>query len=219
MFNLFGKKKAEPTPRDSIIKLRETLDTLDKREAHIESKINKELATAKKYSKTNRRQALAALKRKKVYENQLNQLAGSRMTLEQQIMSLEMASTNVQVLEAARAGAAGLRQAHNNMTIDDVEDTLDEVREQQDIAAEIGEALSQPLGGLDMDEDDLEAELEAMEQQALDDEFLGVEAPSTSLPSVALPATPNVPTHTPVAAAGETDEERELRELEASMMA
>merc|ERR1712065_53259 len=59
-----------------------------------------------------------------------------------------------------------------------------------------------------------------LEQGMIDEQFLDVGAPSTSLPAgrVADPAMPSAPSHVPVAAA-ETDEERELRELEASMMA
>merc|ERR1712065_62326 len=209
MFNLFGKpKKEENTPLESIQKLRQTLDTLEKREAHLQKKIDKETTVARANVKKNRRAALMAVKRKKVYEKQMDQLMGSRMTLETQIMALEQAQTNMEVFNAARMGAQGLAKAHNNMNVDEVDD-------------EIGSALSQPIGmGADLYDDDLEAELDDLEQGMIDEQFLDVGAPSTSLPAgrVADPAMPSAPSHVPVAAA-ETDEERELRELEASMMA
>ena len=53
-----------------------------------------------------------------------------------------------------------------------VDDTMEDIREQMDIAQEIGEAVSQPVGfGLDFDDEDLEAELEDLEQVWLDGEF------------------------------------------------
>ena len=64
---------------------------------------------------------------------------------------------------------------------------MDEIRDQMDIANEISEAISQPIGfGIDMDEDELAAELEELEQEELDAKLLGMEKPSAaaSLPTV-----------------------------------
>ena len=187
----------------------------------MQKKIDKETTVARANVKKNRRAALMAVKRKKVYEKQMDQLMGSRMTLETQIMALEQAQTNMEVFNAARMGAQGLAKAHNNMNVDEVDDVMDDITEQLQVADEIGSALSQPIGmGADLYDDDLEAELDDLEQGMIDEQFLDVGAPSTSLPAgrVADPAMPSAPSHVPVAAA-ETDEERELRELEASMMA
>merc|ERR1711991_1091608 len=132
-------------------------------------------------------------------------------------MALEQAQTNMEVFNAARMGAQGLAKAHNNMNVDEVDDVMDDITEQLQVADEIGSALSQPIGmGADLYDD----ELDDLEQGMIDEQFLDVGAPSTSLPAgrVADPAMPSAPSHVPVAAA-ETDEERELRELEASMMA
>jgi charged multivesicular body protein 4 len=46
--NLFGKaKKQAPTPKDSIVGLRETLDMLEKRERFLQTKIDNEVKLAK----------------------------------------------------------------------------------------------------------------------------------------------------------------------------
>ena len=45
---LFGKKKEAPNAKESITKLRETVDLLEKREKFLQSKIDKEVAEAKK---------------------------------------------------------------------------------------------------------------------------------------------------------------------------
>jgi charged multivesicular body protein 4 len=52
--------------------------------------------------------------------------------------------------------AKALKQTHNNMDIDKVEDLMDEVREQQQIAEEISQVISNPIGfGQEVDEDEL----------------------------------------------------------------
>jgi charged multivesicular body protein 4 len=63
--HLFGKAKAKPNPKDAIIKLRESLEMLEKREVFLQSKIESELKTAKLNASKNKKMALMALKRKK----------------------------------------------------------------------------------------------------------------------------------------------------------
>jgi charged multivesicular body protein 4 len=54
--NLFGKAKAaQTTPKDAIIKLRESLEMLEKREKYLEQKIQGELKVAKANATKNKR--------------------------------------------------------------------------------------------------------------------------------------------------------------------
>ena len=64
---IFGKggDKGAVSTGEAIQKLRETEEMLLKKQDFLESKIDQEVATAKKNSKTNKRAALQALKRKK----------------------------------------------------------------------------------------------------------------------------------------------------------
>jgi charged multivesicular body protein 4 len=52
---LFGKAKKAPTPKDSIVRLRETLDMLEKRERFLETKIENEVKVAKANVHKNKR--------------------------------------------------------------------------------------------------------------------------------------------------------------------
>jgi hypothetical protein len=62
---------------------------------------------------------------------------------------------------------------------------MDEIRDQMDLANEISDAISQPVGfGVDMDEDELMLELENLEQEELDTKLLGLENVPISAPSV-----------------------------------
>lgn len=64
-------------------------------------------------------------------------------------------------------------------------DMMDDIAEQQDVAREISDAISNPVAfGQDIDEDELEKELEELEQEELDKELLGVGPLADDLPSV-----------------------------------
>jgi len=213
---LFGKKKTAPPPKESISKLRETLDMLEKREQFLQKKIDGQTAEAKKFmQQKNKRAALMCLKRKKTYETQIEKIAGARMTIEQQVMTLEGANVSLEAMNAMKMGAASMKSIHQDINIDKVDDTMEEIREQMDIANEINEAISSPLGGETLDEDELLSELEELEQESLDEQLLQMNpTPAVKMPSV--------PTKAPVAAAPPkkqaVNEDAELAALEASMM-
>jgi len=62
---LFKKAQRAPSPSESIQKLRNTLEMLEKREKYLEQKIVQELQNAKKLAGKNKRLAMMSLKRKK----------------------------------------------------------------------------------------------------------------------------------------------------------
>lgn len=71
--------------------------------------------------------------------------------------------------------------------IDQVHDMMDDIAEQQDIANEISNAISNPVAfGQDIDEDELEKELEDLEQEELDKKMVDIPVKPTEdvLPSV-----------------------------------
>jgi len=59
--------------------------------------------------------ALMALKRKKRYEKQLQQIDGTLSTIEFQREALQNASTNTEVLRVMGDAAKALKSAHKNM--------------------------------------------------------------------------------------------------------
>lgn len=203
------KNKKKANPKDAIAKLKETLDILEKRQAILEKKIENEEKIARANATKNKRIAIAALKRKRAYNNEIEKMMGSRMTIETQIMAIENANTNLTTLESMKYGASTLKNIHGKMNIDKVEDTMDDIREQMDLANEISDAIAQPINfGEVFDEDELNAELEGLEQEELDYKLLESEKLDK------IPAMPNAPTG-PIAA--DDEEEKELEELQSSM--
>jgi len=194
---MFGRsEKAAPvTTGEAIQKLRETEEMLNKKQDFLEKKIDQEIASARKNAKTNKRSALQALKRKKRYEQQLQQIDGTLSTIEMQREALESANTNTAVLTTMNDAAKALKKANADLDVDKVHDMMDDIAEQQDVAKEISEAISNPVAfGGEFDEDELEAELNALgdeleleEQEELDKQLLDV---GPAVPS-ALPEVPS----------------------------
>jgi charged multivesicular body protein 4 len=228
--NLFGKKKAAapsnnnaptPPPVDTIKLLRDNLLVLEKREEHIVKKIEAALAEAKQKSlKKDKNGALFALKRKKMYETEVTKLQGARITLDSQILSLESAAVNLETFKAMKAGAGAMKNMRGNIDADKVDDIMDEIQEERDIHDQISEAISRPGQDLFNDEDLLAelAELDALEEEVFAETPAVSSTPQTvfSLPSV---PTSNIGGRQQAAAQQESEDERALRELTASMLA
>jgi len=215
---LFGKAKKGPTTKEGITKLRETLDMLEKRDAYLQTKINHEVTEAKRYmAQKNKRAAMMCLKKKKTYEAQIEKISGASMTIQTQLMAIEGANVSLQTLEAMNMGASIMKDIHRNMTVEDVDKTMEEIQSQMEIATEIETAIAQPLGGVMFDEDELDAELEALEQESLDQQLLNINPPS-ALPASAV-SHPAQSAKVAAAPASQTqvDEDAELRALEESM--
>lgn len=192
---IFGKadKTSPVTTGEAIQKLRETEEMLNKKQDFLEKKIEQEVGVARKNAKTNKRAALQALKRKKRYEKQLQQIDGTLSTIEMQREALESANTNTAVLTTMNDAAKALKKANADLDVDKVHDMMDDIAEQQDVAKEISEAISNPVAfGSEFDDDELEAELDALgeeleleEQEELDKQLLDVgPAVPTQLPEV-----------------------------------
>ena len=190
-----GKKGEPPSPQQAIQKLRETEEILNKKTEFLEKKIDKEIQTAKKNGTKNKRLALNALKRKKRFEKQLQQIDGTLTTIEFQRESLENAQSNAEILKNMNYAAKALKAAHQHLYVEDIHDTMDDIAEQNEIAREISEAFV-PIGE-NFDDDELLAELEELEQSKLDRQLLDVQ--TSSLPvepdnsETELPQLPDVP--------------------------
>ncbi|XP_039956703.1 charged multivesicular body protein 4c [Bactrocera neohumeralis] len=180
-----GKKEVAPTTGEAIQKLRETENMLIKKQEFLESKIEEELNIARKNASKNKRVALQALKKKKRLEKQLQQIDGTLSTIEMQREALESANTNTAVLTTMKNAADALKAAHKNMDVDNVHDMMDDIAEQQDVAREISDAISNPVAfGADLDDEDLERELDELEQEEFDKKVIGIPEPNVTLPEV-----------------------------------
>ncbi|CAL0324254.1 unnamed protein product [Lupinus luteus] len=213
---VFGKPKQENNALTTLDKLNETLEMLEKKEKVLLKKAAAEIEKAKEYTKgKNKKAAIQCLKRKRLYEQQIEQLGNFQLRIHDQMIMLEGAKATTETIDALKTGAATMKAMQKAVNIDRVDKTMDEINEQTENMKQIQEALSAPIGAAaDFDEDELEAELEELESAELEEQLL---QPATTAPaaSVYVPAgwqpTRPVPTKQPA------PEEDELAALQAEM--
>ena len=93
------------------------------------------------------------MKRKKRFEKELQRIDGTLSTIEMQRETLESAHTNTNVLTNMGAAAKALKRAHQDLDVDKVHEMMDDIADQEDVAREISEAISNPVAfGQDVDE-------------------------------------------------------------------
>ncbi|KAI1128847.1 vacuolar-sorting protein SNF7 [Nemania abortiva] len=210
--------KKKDTPKNAILGLRTQLEMLQKREKHLMNQMADQDAIARKNINTNKNAAKAALRRKKAHEHSLDQTISQIGTLEQQINAIESANINRETLIVMQKAGDAMKQIHGKLTVDKVDETMDELREQNALSEEIVSAITSNQIGEPVDEDELDAEIEALQQEALDKKMLesgtvpvSVSSDVHNLPSV---ANPDIKSRQ---ALTEDDEEEELRKLQAEM--
>ena len=182
---------------------------LDYREEHIQKKIDGAVAEAKKkMAKGDKKGALFAMKRKKLYEQEQAKIQNVRFTLETQVINLESAQQNAQTYSALKQGNTAMAGIRKDVGIEQVDDVMDEIKEEMEMAQEINDAIAQPVDPLMADEDELLEELNMLETADLEAELL---APPPTAVS-AMPAAPD--SKLPALAKKEEDD---LRALEAEL--
>ena len=194
---------------EAIQKNKTAIETLDKREKLLEKRISDEEADAKsRVANNDKRGALMALKRKKLLETELETLMNSRMTLEQQINSLEAAQMNQIAVAALAHGVAVHKQLNKQIDADRVDQLMEDLQEQQDLQNEIAQVMSTGTRIAGEDEDELLRELETMQAKQLEEQLIGAgSVPSTSVAAAA-----------PTANSLTQDEEAELAALQQGLL-
>ncbi|XP_073044015.1 vacuolar protein sorting-associated protein 32 homolog 2-like [Primulina eburnea] len=212
---ILGRPKQETSALATLDKLNETLEMLEKKESVLQKKASAEVEKARNYTKAkNKRAAIQCLKRKKLYEEQMGQLANFQLRIHDQMIMLEGAKATTDTVDALRSGAAAMKAMQKATNIDDVDKTMDQINEQTENMKLIQEALATPVGAAaDFDEDELEAELEELESAELEEQLL---QPATTAPAAAVHVPSGRVPSRPVPQR-RTEEEDELAALQAEM--
>ena len=201
MDRIFGKKKkAAPAPGldSTSAGLGGRVDEMDKKIAGLEQelrvykdKIKKARSPAAKQAVQKR--AMEVLKRKKMYENQRDMVAGQQFNIDQASFGIESAKANVQTIAAMKGANQELKRTmKKDLNIDDVEDLADDMAEMMEDFNEINEALGRNFATPDdIDEADLDAELELLEDEMFDEENAeALDATPSYLQTNEMPETP-----------------------------
>jgi len=207
-----GRRDTKASARDAIVTLRQQLAMLEKKEEYLQKKIDEEVRKAKANAVSNKAVATAALRRKKANENQLDQLSGQRLQLEMQVNTIESANLNAETMQAMKKGSDALKAIHGNLSITKVDETMEAINSQREIANEISEAISNPVGaGIDIDEDELKQELAELESEELNDRLMGADRAPIHSPAGPSRVTPETTREE------EDEEEAQLKELQAAL--
>lgn len=223
------------TPLGAVEQLKDTLSMLEKREALLHKKMAAELGKAREFNRVGKkRSALQCLKKKKLYEQQVDNLQNHQLKLEEQVITLEGSKTTAETFSALKNGAGAMKALNRDSNIDEVDRVMDEINEQADRMRQVQEALGQPVGyAADLDEDELDAELAELEAEDLERE-LGLademsappvavasrQTPPAGLSMASLPSAPSsVANRTPSlpSVPGKSEEDAELEALQREM--
>ncbi|GJY47002.1 vacuolar protein sorting-associated protein 32 homolog 2 [Tanacetum coccineum] len=168
-----GVSLRSPGWRNHHIGEKKTLRSLETKEKLLQKKIAAELEKAKAFTRANnKRAAIQCLKRKKLYEQQLEHIVNYQWRIHEQITMIESAKCTTDTVVALRTGAGAMKKMQKEVKINDVDKTMDEINEQSEKLKQIQEAIAAPISGQEFDEDELEAELEELEGLELEEQLL-----------------------------------------------
>jgi len=205
-----------------IQRMDDTIESMDLREQLLIKKIDQETQKAKDaLAKKNKNLAILCMKRKKMYENNLEKLMAQRGNMETIKITMEDTAMTQQILQTQRHAASELERLNAGMEAEKVEEDLDRLRDAMDQQKEIQELLSQQVGTDIVDEDELLEELDelvAADKKAVKAATkVNAPAPAQKLPDMG----PSVPTSkiAPAKTTAQVEEDDELARLEAEMNA
>jgi charged multivesicular body protein 4 len=150
------------------------------------------------------------MKRKKLYEAEADKIQNVKMTLETQVINLESVAQNAQTFQAMQQGSKTMQKIRTEVGLEKVDDIMDDIRQEMELAQEINEAIAAPVDPFMADEDELLDELNALETADLEAELL--KPPPMAQPAYSLPDVPD--SKLPALAQQEEDD---LKQLEAEL--
>ncbi|KAI0987586.1 hypothetical protein GJ496_002757 [Pomphorhynchus laevis] len=179
MNRLFGTKKEKPTPPN----LNECVASIDGRAEAIERKIEKFNIDLKKLSEQMsklrdgqaktllRRRAINLLRQRKQYEQQLDLLRQQSFNIGQQGMTLESVKDNQLAVSAMKSGVVQMKREMKKINFNEIDKLQDDLEDYMYQADELQEALGRNYQVPDYNEEELEAELEAISADMDDVEY------------------------------------------------
>lgn len=170
MGSLFGKSKKQAsrvTEQDkAVLQLKQQRDKLKQYQKNIMLNLEKERELARKLLKEGKKDRAKLLLKKKRYQEQiLIRTDGQLENLETMANEVVFAQVELQVIEGLKVGNQALKKIHEVLTIENVEQILDETQEAIEKQREIDAVLSGTL--TDEDEDAVLQELDDLIKESL----------------------------------------------------
>ncbi|OIR58286.1 MAG: charged multivesicular body protein 5 [Amphiamblys sp. WSBS2006] len=172
-----GRKKEERKPLSETVAEQEgRLDSLDKKIEKIDAELSKhkqKMATLPNGGGEKRmlmEKCMKLLRTKKVYEGQKETTANQKLSLEQTEHTIESVKTTQSIYREMKGSKKELKREMKGISIEKVEDLTASLSELMEETNEINEALGQAYEMPDIDEAELEAELQLLEEEGVFEE-------------------------------------------------
>ncbi|KAJ3011052.1 UNVERIFIED_CONTAM: hypothetical protein HDU68_001852 [Siphonaria sp. JEL0065] len=179
MNRIFGTSKPKtpgPTVNDAIKSIDERADSVEVKIKRLDAELLKYKEQMGKMREgpakdTVKQKALRILKQKKLYEGQKDQLMAQTWNMEQANMTTENLKNTLVTVDAMKAANKEMKAQYKKINLDKVEKIQDEMEDLMEQANEIQEVMGRSYGLPDgIDEDDLEAELDALGDELLEED-------------------------------------------------
>ncbi|WAR04973.1 CHMP5-like protein [Mya arenaria] len=149
-----------------------------------------------------KQKAMRVLKQKKMYENQRENLSNQSFNMEQQNFAIQQIKDTKSTVDAMKVGVKEFKKAYKHVNLDQIESgaykhvNLDQIENLQDeledlteTSNEVQEIMGRSYGMPEVDDDELEAELDALGDE------IGLDEDTSYLDDAV--TTPSVPTSDP----------------------
>ncbi|KAI3629027.1 hypothetical protein CBS9595_000099 [Malassezia furfur] len=179
MYRLLGLSQNKPKPD-----LQQAIASTDARAEATQVKISRLDAELGRYRDQMKRmrdgpgksavqqRAMRVLKQKRMYEAQIEQLTQQSYNMEQSMMTTENLRNTMATVDAMQQANKQLRKTYGNLDIDKIERIQDDMEDLLEQSNALQETMSRSYGVPDdIDETELEAELEALEEEPAEQEF------------------------------------------------
>ncbi|CAO3613069.1 unnamed protein product [Mucor hiemalis] len=170
MNRLFGstKKIPKPTLNDAISNTDVRVDAVEVKVKKLDAELTRYRDQLKKMrdgpaKKFVQQKALRVLKQKKLYEAQRDNLQQQSFNMEQAQMTTENLRNVMATVDAMQTANKEMKKQYKNVNINKIDQLQDEMEDLMEQANEVQETLGRSYNlPDDIDEDDLEAELDAL---------------------------------------------------------
>uniref|UniRef100_A0A1B6IZ16 Charged multivesicular body protein 5 n=1 Tax=Homalodisca liturata TaxID=320908 RepID=A0A1B6IZ16_9HEMI len=202
MNRIFGREK----PREAPQNLTDVIKGVDNRADSIDGKIAKLDVELKKYkdqmvkmregpAKNNVKQkALRVLKQKKMYESQVDSLRQQAFNMEQTNFATQSLKDTQATIVAMKAGVKTMQKEIKKLNIDQIEDLQDEMTDMLELHEELQGAIGRTYGMPEIDDDELQAELDALgDEIALDEDTSYLDEVKAPAAPIKEPGTDSLP--------------------------
>jgi charged multivesicular body protein 5 len=199
MKRVFGQKKgAGPPPpslSDASTGIGKRVDELDFKIKNLDAELlgyKKKIQTLRGPAKTTvQKRAMEVLKRRKMYEQQRDQLTSQQFNVDSAAMSITTVKDTMNTVAAMKGANLEFKKQMKQLNINDVEDVMDDMADLVEDMNEVNEIMGRSYAMPDhIDEAELEAELDILGEELMEEEGMSTEIPSTPYMTPSLPVQP-----------------------------